>query len=835
MTFKVQRGTFAKSTSGAPVSQEIDTGSGLEIKYIHFWTEKQVGSGFSSEDMGHAEGWSNVTNEVNVASSAEDNQNGPDSSRRMAATALAGIAPNGALDFEGTVTSFGSGIDAGKFTINWTTNDVNAVAIYYEAYCGDAILNVDIGTIVTPNSTGNEAITGIGFEPNFLQYCSIGKKEALPNTKDDAHTSIGQAVGSTKRNTESYYINNGGADTISTQVDLLLRTMEFGGMGGPAQVKEDIDFVSFDADGWTHNMVVADGDADIIGYLAVEFDPLIEVDIGAFNQPTTTGAVNTTTTNKNIQAVIFRSQNRTTTGSIINDGIVRITTGIGVLPAADEQVTGFDFDDSGSPSEAENMGATNKAIKFFEQLSTIQAEANLIDSTVDSDFRLDWTTVDATARSILYLAFSFETETKTLTHTTDSVLKKLDTEISHTTDSFLKAARQDTHSTDSVLVGEQTRTHTTDSFLANAIYLTHTTDSILLEVLFQQHTTDSLLKEIDVLLTHTTDSYLIDRDIEKDHTTDSYLIDRDILLTHTTDSVLGEREPGIAITHTTDSYLINRDILLTHTTDSVLGEREPGIAITHTTDSYLIDRDILLTHTTDSYLIDRDILLTHTTDSVLGEREPGIAITHTTDSILKQFDKLLTHSTDSVLGERLPGFSIVHTTDSVLRAALTLPHTTDSILKQLGIEVSHTTDSVCGEREPGIAITHTTDSVFKKLGIEVSHTTDSHIFKKFTLTHTTDSYFFHKIEIPHTTDSIARKKLTNSHTTDSILGERLPGFSEIHTTDSVLQLEDNQKCHMTDSLLRRTRWPQKEEIRVFLPNTDDLVANIQQEYPQFIT
>jgi len=784
MTFIVKRGTFVKTINGAPVSQTIDTGSGLEIKYLHIWTEQQVGTGFASEDQGHTEGWSNVTNEVSVGGASAHDANPTDTSRRMAELALSCIAPNGSVNFEGTITSFGTAGDAGKFTINWTTNNASADQIYFEAYCGDAILNVDIGVVQAAIVTGNQSFVGIGFQPNYLQYCSVGRKEALPATRVDNMVAIGSAISNTKRNTVAYYMNDDGADTISTQNDLLLRTLKVGGMGGSAEIQVDIDFVSFDADGWTHNMVEADNDEPLIGYCAVKFDPLIDIDIGVFAQPTSASTVNTATSNKNIQTVFFRSQNRVVIGTIINDGHARITTGIGVLPAPDEQVTGFDYDDSVTPTDSENMGVTDKAIKFFEQLSSLKAEANLIDSTVDSDFRLDWTTADAVARSILFSAYSFEAETKTLTHTTDSILKALDQTLTHTTDSLLKTAQAETHTTDSILLAIQTLTHTTDSELVQRQNIPHTTDSILKATKIQQHTTDSVLLAIQTL-THTTDSFL-KAIIELTHTTDSLLVDQVKDVFHTTDTNIIDPRQCHLLTEA-GGYLLQEDEgrlllekctrTLTHTTDSILKELDNEL--THTTDSFLIEVKI---HTTDSILKALDQTVTHTTDSVLGEREPGFTVTHTTDSILLAI-QTLTHTTDSVLKAIQ---TLAHTTDSVLLAIQTLAHTTDSFLKALQT-VTHTTDSLLRASK---ILTHTTDSILKALDQTLTHTTDSVLGERepgFTVTHTTDSILLAIQTLTHTTDSTLKAlDQTLTHTTDSVLSEK-PQGDITHTTDSLLR------------------------------------------------
>jgi len=426
----------------------------------------------------------------------------------------------------------------------------------------------------------------------------------------------------------------------------------------------------------------------------------------------------------------------------------------------------------------------------------------------------------------------------TKTHDTDSVLKALDNEITHTTDSHLFAERTEDHTTDSVLKALDTEiTHTTDSVLKFLdILVTHSTDSVfkflnilvghltdsfLLAIRTEEHTTDSILKALDQEETHTTDSVLKLLDAEITHTTDSVLVNV-VLVTHTTDSVLKALDQTVTHTtnsilkaiqtetHTTNSVLKFLNILVGHLTDSFL------LAVRiedHTTDSVLKALDQTEIHTTDSVLKALDQILTHTTDSHIFATR---TLTHTTDSVLKKLDTEITHTTDSFLAAGVTIVTETHTTDSVLKTLdQTETHDTDSVLRQLDNEITHTTDSVLGEREPGISITHTTDSVLKQLDNEITHTTDSHLFAERILTHTTDSLLVTKVEITHTTDSFLLAIRTLTHTTDSVL-KKLDNqithttdshlFAErtlTHTTDSVLKTLDQILTHDTDSVLKK--------------------------------
>jgi hypothetical protein len=434
------------------------------------------------------------------------------------------------------------------------------------------------------------------------------------------------------------------------------------------------------------------------------------------------------------------------------------------------------------------------------------------------------------------------------THTTDSVIKKLDTDVCHTTDSVIQdtfdichttdSIVQDTldithdtnsvikkldndlcHTTDSVIQDTFDRTHTIDSHLQIVVDKTHTTDSIIQDTLDVTHDTDSVIKKVDNDLTHTIDSVIaLQTDIT--HTTDSVVKKVDTDITHTTDSVLKQLDTDV--THTTDS-VVQDTFDLTHTTDSHL---QIVVDVTHTTDS-IIQKETDLTHTIDSVIKKLDTDVTHDTDSVLKKLDTDL--THTTDSIVQDtFD--LTHTTDSVLAEGLTVVDITHTTDSVLQDTFDrthttdsivqketdITHTTDSVLKKLDTDVTHTTDSIVQDTFDRthtidsvivdvvqVDITHTTDSVVKKLDTDVTHTTDSIVKKVDTdVTHTTDSIIQKETDLTHDTDSVIKKVDTDiTHTTDSIVQDT---FDLTHDTDSVLKKLDTDITHTTDSIVQDT-------------------------------
>ncbi len=704
MTFIVKRGSFAKSTAGAPVSQTIDTLSGEDIKFLRVWTERQVGVGFLDEDVGHSEGWSDGVTEGCVSIGVEDNVGTADAARRQSDKLLSAVDHDQTLLYEGTITSFGTGIDAGKFTVNWTTNNIAADEIYYEAFCGTAIKNVKIGTFDSALVAGNQSITGIGFQPTYLNVWGISKPTAaLPITDKDAMYLVGDAVSDSKRNSIAMYVDEGAVNTITTQVDLLSRALEFAGMGGGAQVLEDIDFVSFDADGWTHNLVVAKSQAIIYGYMAVEFED-VDVDIGDFLQETTNTTVNVPTSNENIHALKIRSQMRTATASLINDGIVKQMVASGVYQSGglSQAVTGFFYDHNAANTDSENFGDKTRIAKMVSAQTTVDGDAELIAQTVLSDFRLTWANTDGTARELLYTAFSFDLQGNDFT--VDAiVVDRLDNDFD--VDALIETTDTDPFDLDAFLQKTDTDTSTVDAFVLETIDDASLVDAVLQATFDDASSVDAILvnrntdaSTVDAILNQETDlDFVVDANVQL-ATSDSYEVDA--LL----------REDGVEHDYTLDAFLEKTDID-TFDVDGIAVNRETdtstvdAILVNRNTDTYLVD-SILSSRLTDTYLVDGNVALISDDESLvdaflLGEIDgdytcdaiikAGFSVVSGVDAFLRELDKEFNYTLDGLLELTR---EITFIADAILSSRIPIPYTLDAFLLVEDLEHTWTNDAV---------------------------------------------------------------------------------------------------------------------------------------------
>jgi hypothetical protein len=125
-----KKGSFTKTTSGAPASQAIND-VGFQPKAVIFYWTQQTATGAAANvrvGYGFATGSSN---ERAIAAASDDNIADSNTGRRQSQSNCIIILSSGtpALAAQAELTSF----DSGGFTLNWTTNDSSAYIIHYIA------------------------------------------------------------------------------------------------------------------------------------------------------------------------------------------------------------------------------------------------------------------------------------------------------------------------------------------------------------------------------------------------------------------------------------------------------------------------------------------------------------------------------------------------------------------------------------------------------------------------------------------------------------------------------------------------------------------------------
>ena len=391
---RVDKGSFTKSTGVAPVSQAI-TGVGFQPKAVIFFWTRQTAEGFAavqSTGFGFATG---AANERAVAIAEDDNVNGSiNSGRWKSETNMILMLSNGTptLTAKAELTSF----DADGFTIRWTTNEARADIIHYIALGGDGLTNALASTFSLTTGTGNQAVTGVGFQPDLVLFLSgwTGNNDtALPSSEFSlgiARSSTSQgAVVMASMDNEDPATDRGSQQRTNAAILLLIPDR-------PPVQDAIAAFVSMDVGGFTVNKSDAPAASTPIFFLALKGGQHL---VGAFAQPSATGNQTITGVGFQPRSLLFLSRNRTAGTTILVT--TTLSVGAGISPTARGSV--WSQANNVDPSDANSYTATNNIVTLATSPSTANARADLAGFTSDG-FTLNWSAADATARQVLYWA-----------------------------------------------------------------------------------------------------------------------------------------------------------------------------------------------------------------------------------------------------------------------------------------------------------------------------------------------------------------------------------------------------------------------------------------------
>lgn len=305
------------------------------------------------------------------------------------------------------LTSF----DADGFTINITDYarlDANdTVVVHYMAF-GGADLLAKAGSYSIPDATtGNKAVTGVGFQPKAL-ITGWGRSNTFEGANGNSGVDFGTgyAVSPTKQMAQWLRINEGNVPSASSGNSpvyvgqltdaMLLRTDSAGA------ITERANLVSMDADGWTMNVTTRVNAGSLkMGYLA--FGGVdIRTDFVTFNQPTATGNQSVTLTNITPKATFFTSMGKVAGGTITNG--VRLLHGAATSATNEDGSSFAGLTASIATTNPNDANSTTKALIFAADATanTTVAEGDI--TTYGGALNINWTKVDATARQIGVLA-----------------------------------------------------------------------------------------------------------------------------------------------------------------------------------------------------------------------------------------------------------------------------------------------------------------------------------------------------------------------------------------------------------------------------------------------
>lgn len=291
-------------------------------------------------------------------------------------------------------------LDADGFTINWSTTDATARLVNFIAFAGSDITNVKVGTFTTSTTTGNQGITGIGFQPDSIIFPSLyGSTTALSNAVNTANrNSIGFGISSSNRGFSVSRNQNNGSTEFAGRYQ---RTDKIWALfsGTSAALVTEGDLVSMDSDGFTINWTTNSGSARINFYVAIKGG---QFKIGTFNQSTSTGNQTVTGVGFQPSGVILSSVNAASSSSLQTPK--RFSFGAASSSSARAAIWNGVADGGTTSLVSQSLNQAKVLEMLTESTPTLTTSADFVSNNSDG-FTINNTTTDATAREVLYFAF----------------------------------------------------------------------------------------------------------------------------------------------------------------------------------------------------------------------------------------------------------------------------------------------------------------------------------------------------------------------------------------------------------------------------------------------
>jgi hypothetical protein len=388
-TFKV--GSFAKSTGGAPVAQQVTHNLGVTPNALILWTNGNTNESFAGS-FNFSIGMTDGTTSYSTAAASQDNVTTSSASRRMAAKALTIVQWGAVTLAEADLQSW----DTSNFTLNWTTNNGTAYVIHYLIIGGDVsakVLNWQMAT-----ATGNQSVTGIGFQPDVVIHAHSGSGNLAMGTSG---TNAGIGLGVMDKNGNQWASEIFSVDAAATsdaqrgqQTNAALFALN-----NALTVTKKASYVSMDADGFTINYSTANANAAQVISLALNG---VKVKAGNFLKSTGGAPASQSVTGVGFTpGALFLASFQDVTQA---NPVANTRGGIGAGDGTTEGSSAVTDTDALGTTSVHAIDKTSKVfMKVNNDTPAINAEADI--SSMGSDgFTLNWTTNDAVATQMLYLA-----------------------------------------------------------------------------------------------------------------------------------------------------------------------------------------------------------------------------------------------------------------------------------------------------------------------------------------------------------------------------------------------------------------------------------------------
>lgn len=279
-------------------------------------------------------------------------------------------------------------MDSSGFTLNFTTVDSTARIIHYIALGGSDITNVNAGYFLSPTTTGNQTITGVGFQADNLIF--FGNSSGFNITDGWIQPFFGSGI-----NSSNQWAVAGSRATLYA-VDRAQRTDQvIINTSSSASFDHLASLVSTNSDGFTLNWTSVSSYQIYIIYFAIKGG---QFKVGSFNQATSTGNQSITGVGFQPSLVLFAGFNAAASTS----ALINLNQFSGCAESSSSRhANAFGASDVGVNTSL----IRTRCIRHITPGTnpTINSEADFVSHDTNG-FTINNTTVDTTARHIVYWA-----------------------------------------------------------------------------------------------------------------------------------------------------------------------------------------------------------------------------------------------------------------------------------------------------------------------------------------------------------------------------------------------------------------------------------------------
>src|SRR3990167_8507855 len=390
----VKKGTFYKRTSAG--TQAI-TGVGFQPKAILFWATLQTAVGNSIANYTGYGFTAGVGSSASV-SAWSDRVDPSNTGRKNSVTNAIQLQTTGGTDAgQATLNSF----DTDGFVLNWTSADVNPYIIHYFAIGGSDITNATTSTIFINTADTTRSVSDLSFQPDMLFFINGGNITATGTDQAIAKLGIGFGNNSTDQGGLGVLWEDGAAASDTCSIE---RVDQIEGLSNTCKTIDSLaNISSIDANGFTLNISDLPTAVTPVHFLALKGG---SYKTGNFTKPTSASYATTTGLSFRPDGLFLLSRNKVSGTTATKDGGISMGAAASTTSSGTDQgaISINEPDQDQANDENKNRTSTSTVFTAFEgDTDTLTGEAAFTRFNSDG-FTLQWTTADATADEIMYLA-----------------------------------------------------------------------------------------------------------------------------------------------------------------------------------------------------------------------------------------------------------------------------------------------------------------------------------------------------------------------------------------------------------------------------------------------